>query len=318
VIGNLCSEDLIFRLHFIKFTLTNTSSTSRILLDFKQPLPADALLIRSEPISFSEATLQQLRQHWQDQLLKKQSALFASGVYAEIKPYAATGNDIPDALFVDKKPVMWPGNAITLRDVRLKDGHVLITASEISYPFIGALRDAAFRSNLDATGLINIRPLLAICTFAITTDHLLILTVRGITTNVYPGRLYGQGGNPARLPFTIIEHQLDELKDELLINREEVDETSFRFYGLIEDLEQFPGKPDLIGTVRLKLSSSEVQQRFDTRSLSSRPPDAEEISMIPFEKKTMQHYLAQATKASDYCPPAFGGLVLLMQHEFGV
>lgn len=111
-------------------------------------------------------------------VVEKQSALFSSGVYAEIMPYAAAGNDIPDALFVDKKPVMWPGNAITLRDVRLKDGHVLITASEISYPFIGALRDAAFRSNLDATGLVNIRPPLAICTFAITTDHLLILTVR--------------------------------------------------------------------------------------------------------------------------------------------
>lgn len=297
--------------------LTNTTSTSRVLFNFNKPLPAGALSLQHEPVSFSESATSRLKQHWQKQLLAKQAALYASGIASVIKPYHAADKDSLDALFADDKPVMWPGTAIALRNVSVDEGSIRLTVSEISYPFISALNDSAFRAKLYETGLSAIRPPLAICTFAITTDVFLVMTIRGITTNVYPGRLYGQGGNPAALPLKIIDHQLDELYEELLINREEVDETSFRFYGLVEDLEQFPGKPDLIGSVRLRLSSSEVQARFDTRPSGMRPPDVAGISMLPFNKDALRYSLLVATKATDYCPPAFGGLVLLMQQEFG-
>lgn len=313
----LCSYDLLFLEYMNSQPLNSSSDTCRLLLGLNQPLRADAVLLNSEPLLLPRSIARQLSDHWHKQLKLKQEALRLSGVRSIIKPFAHTVHDMSEALFVDDKAVMWPGSAITLRAAQVEDDKLRMQVSEVSYPLIGALGDPEFRKAIHDAGLTLIRPPLAYCTFAITSDHFMVLTKRGVTTNVYPGRYYGQGGNPASMDVSVAEHQLDEMKDEILADRDEVDEASFRFYGLVEDLEEYPGKPDLIGSVRLRITASRLQFRMQSRPASSRPPDAADIRMIPFNKDAMQDFVLHTTSAKDYCPPAFGGLQLLMQHEFG-
>ncbi|MEP7128940.1 MAG: hypothetical protein ABI729_08735, partial [Chitinophagales bacterium] len=219
-------------------------SISRILLDFNQPLPAENISILQQQLSIPATVITILIEHWARQLKDKQSALRNAGIESVIglEP-EHVGNDLLQSLFVNGKPVMWPGTAVTLRKVKMENEKVQLTVSEIPYPFITALNNAVFNKNSGLHSL-QLRPPLAICTFVITSDHQLILTMRGEETNVYPGRYYGTGGNPANIQFNIVQHQLEEIADELLLQPEEVDATTFRFQGLVEDLELFPGKPD--------------------------------------------------------------------------
>ncbi|MGB3074562.1 MAG: hypothetical protein WBB36_04545 [Chitinophagales bacterium] len=292
-------------------------STSRILLDFNKPLPVENISIVQQPLSFPATVITKLSDHWTQQLKDKQSALRNARIESVIGLEPENiANELLHTLFINGKPVMWPGNAVTLRDVKMEYEKVLMTVSEIPYPFIAALNNAAFKKN---TGLhsLQLRPPLAICTFVITSDNQLVLTVRGEKTYVYPGRFYGVGGNPANIQFNIVQHQLEEIADELLVQPEEVDATTFRFYGLVEDLELFPGKPDLAGIARIKLSSEELAERFETRPSSQRPPDVAALKMVPFNNSSLQNFLEHDNKLADFCPPAHGGLLLLKKMEFG-
>lgn len=290
---------------------------SRILLDFKRPLSTAAILFSREPLSFSSSVWHQLVLHWEQQLKDKQSLLRVSGTMSEIKPFTNSVNDSLNALYVSGKPVLWPGTAITLRDVKMVDDGVTMTVSDIAYPFISALNNVAFRKSLGIESVHQLRPPLAICTFALTTDSYLVLTVRGNTTNVYPGRLYGQGGNPVTTAVDIVQHQLEEMQDELLLEPEDIVTGTFQFFGIVEDAESFPGKPDLIGTVQIKLSSKELAERFETRTPENRPSDVAAIRLVPFTADGLQQLLFNETQPVDYCPPAHGGLLMLGRMEFG-
>lgn len=308
----------IFRTHYsLSRNLQTPFPTSRILLDFERPLRADVISFLTQPLSIPPDVMKQLVQHWHQQLKDKQASLQLSGIRSEIKPFNNSTNELLDALYVNEKPVLWPGTAITLRDVKMEDDVVTLIVSDIAYPFIAALNNIAFRKNLGMESVHQLRPPLAICTFAITTDQMLVLTVRGNSTNVYPGRLYGQGGNPATTNVDIVHHQIEEMKDELLLEPELIFIDTFKFLGIIEDCEMFPGKPDLIGMVYIKLSSTELKKRFEMRSSEERPPDVVDIRLVPFNINGLNQLLFHETKPVDYCPPAHGGLMLIGMMEFG-
>ncbi|MBX7107604.1 MAG: hypothetical protein K1X61_03050 [Chitinophagales bacterium] len=287
--------------------------TSRILLDFKHPVTAANITIRPEPFTIPPTAFAPLKDYWTQQLKEKQSALQKAGIISVIKSDTAHG--ALATLYVHEKPVMWPGTAVTLRDATIINGQVLLTVSDIPYPFIAALNDAAFLTQSGLHGL-DLRPPLAVCTFAITTDNMLVLTQRGQTTGVYPGRLYGQGGNPHDAQFNIIEHQLEEMADELLVAPEEADADSFRYYGLAEDLESFPRKPDLVGIVRLRMDASTLLARNREWPAEDRPPDVASLLCVPYNKQALDQFLLQEKTAADFCPPAYAGLRWLISEAW--
>lgn len=286
-------------------------SSSRILSLFKKPLTANAISFHHLPLTFSQKVLSELIDHWNLQLQKKKNTLRSKNISSEIKFYSLFNRNEINALYVNDKAVMYPGDTITLRDFIVNENEVQLVVSEILYPFITALSDKNFIAKIPASENKNLRPSLAVCTFAITADNFLVLTIRGEHTNVYPGRFYGQGGNPTNWNVDLLQHQLDEMKEELMLNKEEVQIESLRFCGLVEDLETFKGKPDLIGYVNIFLTSKELKIRFDARPKNERPADVADIFFIPFTKKSITNFLEHETKPSQFCPPAYGGLKMI-------
>ena len=291
--------------------------TSRTLVIFNEPLHSSEILLKEEPIRFSKSVLELLSEHWKSQLNHKQQALAKRGVTSTIKNYSSDNEIILDALFVNDKAVMWPGRCVSLRDWGMKDYSATLFVSEISYPFISALSDQNFLKNFSDENLARMRPPLAVCTFAITSDNFLVLTARGISTNVYPGRFYGQGGNPDSSNINLLYHQLEEMQEEILIEPHEVIQDSLKFFGIIEDQETFPRKPDLIGTVKVSLSAEELEKRFESRTLEQRPSDVADVRFVPFDEKSLFHFLKSETQPKDFCPPAHGGLILVGLFQFG-
>jgi len=290
-------------------------ATANVIASFQTALKPSEIVFISQPLNFSSEESESLKQNWEQQLRKKQTQLLAKEIKSDIRNYnEVTGNEL--ALYIDEKPVMWPGRCITLRQFILIDTSLQLAVSEIAYPFISALSDPDFRRKISSAELLTVRPPLAICTFAITVDNFLVLTVRGEHTNVYPGRFYGQGGNPYSVNINLIQHQLDEMNDELFVSADSIDESTFRFLGLVEDLEQFPGKPDLIGIVNLRISREEVRRKFETRDLSDRPADVARIYFVALDKNTFFNFLLRGSHPSAFCPPAFAGLHLVGKNFF--
>jgi hypothetical protein len=291
--------------------------TSNSLVVFQQPIHHSLIAIEEILLEFSESVFLQLRNHWFIQLRKKQLQLLQQEITSEIRGYDKGHPEGLLALFAGEKCLMWPGKCVTLLHWKYDTDGLKLTVGEITYPFIAALGDEEFQKSVADQNLKAIRPPLAVCTFAITTDRMLVLTVRGKTTNVYPGRFYGQGGNPTTAHFSLLQHQLDELNDELLLAPDEVIHDSLQFNGIIEDCEAFPRKPDLIGTVQLKLSSQELADRFYSRPSHQRPTDVADIRLIPFNANALRDFLDSETQPTDFCPPARGGMRLISQFHFG-
>ena len=134
---------------------------------------------------------------------------------------------------------------------------------------------------------------------------------------MYPERFYGQGGNPLFTSTNIVEHQIDDMQDEIMISKEHYDVKDFLFGGVIVDKEKLIGKPDLIGWVNIKLTSDELKKIFYSRDPTKRPNDAWDIAFVPRTKEGLLNCLTKETKASQYCPPCQGGLILYGRFNFG-
>ena len=291
-------------------------STSNILFVFSKPLLPSQILFINKEISFSTQTINALTLNWEAQLKKKRDQLLQKDIFSEIRTYPNENKVLLNALYVNEKPVMWPGNAITLRNWVVEDDKAQLTVSAISYPFISALNDFRFLDAIESPIETFLRPALAICTFAITSDGFIVLTKRGDFTNVYPGRLYGQGGNPSEIDFDLLSHQVTEMEEEIMTYPIEVATDSLRFGGVIEDLETFPGKPDLVGWVNISLSSGEVKKRIEDRPPNDRPGDVSSVLFIHLNETSFSNFLKQHN-SSEFCPPAHGGLLLMGFFRFG-
>ncbi|MEK6822754.1 MAG: hypothetical protein AABY13_02905, partial [Nanoarchaeota archaeon] len=224
------------------------------------------------------------------------------------------------ALHEGDKPKMWPGPAVTLRDVQPRNAGIDLLVSQTSFPAIDALKDKTFSELYETQGITKPRPALAICTYAITTDGMLALTVRGARTNMYPGRLYGQGGNPRSTNTNVVEHQKAENKDEILVQDNEYPVNGgrgFWFGGIVEDNEQLPRKTDLVGWCYLNIDSKTLKGRSYERPMEKRPNDAVGIVFAPAKEGPLLDYLTKTTHPVQFCPPAHAGLVVYGLHKFG-
>jgi hypothetical protein len=270
------------------------------------------------PLDSPDGVDETVRANWDSQLRRKKDDLTNKGTYAEIRPYVESGTSSPlNALYKGSKPVMWPGTVISLKKVRESGSGIGLAVGQTSFPFISAISDPEISDLYTKQGIPIPRPALAICTYAITTDGKIVLTQRGPKTNMYPGRMYGQGGNPETTSISVIDHQKDEMQDEILVGSDDYDSGNFEFGGIVEDNEGLPRKPDLIGWIPINLSSEDVEKRIYSRAEEDRPNDAVGVVFAPSDKNGLFKYLTEETNPVDFCPPAHAGLVVYGAHKFG-
>ncbi len=289
----------------------------RILNRFARTFNGEAISFIDSPISYPEGVEEAVRKSWNLQLRKKQNALKMNGVNTEIKPYHLDKANNPlNALYEGKQTKMWPGPVVSLQSVLEKNEGINLLVAQTSFPFIAALKDEKISNLYESREIEKPRPSLAICTYALTLDDKLVLTVRGERTNMYPRRFYGQGGNPLYTNTNIVEHQIDEMQDEILVNPKDYNPSNFVFGGLIEDREDFPEKPDLIGWVPVNLEYGQIKERVRKRAIEERPNDSIDVTFVPATKHGLHDYLSNINP-KEFCPSALGGLFLYEIHNFG-
>ncbi|MFH1590104.1 MAG: hypothetical protein ABIB43_06055 [archaeon] len=287
----------------------------------------------SKHITFKEVIMripegvdEAIRLSWDEQLLSKQKELASQNIIQEIKPYHLDKSNNPlNALYEKNQPKMWPGPVITLKYANESpvyssayyETNLELEVAQTFYPFIAGLKDKKISKLYEEQGIEKPNPALGICTFVITTDDQLVLTVRGARTNVYPGRLYGQGGNPKFTNTNIVNHQLDEMLDEIVLAPGHVDKNSFRFYGIAEDTEELIGKPDIVGTVSAFVDSEYVMKGVSARPMKNRPNDAIGIVFVPATEGELFDYLVKRSNVVQFCPPAHAGLLMYGDSKFG-
>ncbi len=285
---------------------------------FDYPEYADNVRLRDSPLEMPVGIDEVIRQNWDKQLAQKQEQLLRTGINTKIRAYHLdTSKKSLNALYEEDKPVMWPGPVVSLKDTQTSDSGIDLIVGQTYFPFIAGLKDEEVSGLYERQGIVKPRPALAICTYALTQDGQLTLTVRGIRTSIYPGRLYGQGGNPLFTDTDVSKHQSDELRNEILVQPDEYDLNGLGFSGIIVDREQFPDKPDLVGWVPVNLEAGHIRERVYKRSPDKRPNDAIGVVFAPSTEGELFDYLLQRTHPVQFCPPAHGGLILYGHHNFG-
>lgn len=300
--------------YLLSFMKTRTWETLSV---FDEPIEADNIGFIDSPLQIPEGMDEQIRSNWDKQLESKQNELQREGISTEIRSYHLDASEKPlNALYENDEPKMWPGPAISLKDVDT-DTPIRLHVGQTYFPFIAALKDEEIRALYKQQDIPVPRPALAICTYALTDDGQLVLTVRGSRTNMYPGRFYGQGGNPELTNTNISDHQAAEMEGEILVKPNDYNPSGLRFTGIVVDDEQLPGKPDLVGWVPVNLESGEIKERVRKRPMNERPNDVIDVVFAPADETGLFSYLVNRTHPVQYCPPSNGGLVLYGHHVFG-
>ena len=253
-----------------------------------------------------------INKHWNQQLIKKQAELKKSYIETEIREIEG---DIK-VLYEDGKSIMWPGPCVSLNNIKLVSKYVNLSVMQTSFPYIEASKDPEITKKFKEMGIPVPTPPLSICTYAITQDSHLVLTVRGLKTTVYPGRHYGAGGNIKTVDSNIVSHQKSELADEILVNPDEYNPDEFYFGDIVIDMESFPKKPDLVGWVSVNLDSIDIIERVYKRNPADRPNDASNVLFISSKDGELFDYLAK-TDPRQFCPTAHAGLITYGKHHFG-
>ena len=292
------------------------TKTWESLCIFNVPLSGAEVRFKDSPLVAPNGVEEIIRKNWDSQLKQKQEQLTKIGIKTEIRPYSLDSSEAPlNALYEGSSAKMWPGLVVSLKYIQKTDFGIDLLVGQTCFPFIAGLKDEAVSRLYKEQGISKPRPALGICTYALTQDDQIALTVRGSRTNMYPGRLYGQGGNPLFTNTDIPAHQAGEMKEEILV--EDSEYGSFRFGGIIIDLEQLPDKPDLVGWVPIDLESEEIRRRVYSRNLENRPNDSVGVVFAPSSEEGLFDYLVKRTHSIQYCPHAHGGLVLYGHHHFG-
>jgi hypothetical protein len=270
---------------------------------FREDRTLDTLVQFDRPISggrikFTEAFLppqpagieELVAISWDRQLRVKKADMFRENqLWAKGTHYDPVSDNRLDALYDnDGQRRMYSGPVVTLMRVVI----------DVSEPEV----DKQYQHH----GIIKPRPSLAICTYAQTLDNCFTATVRGPGTTMYPGRKYGQGGNPQSPEITIIEHQIKENADEILVTPEDYNPEDFKFSGVVVDLEDLPNKPDLAGFVPVQLNSEEIKRRVSNRV--KHPNDSVDVAFIPADPEGLQKYMI-TTDPKEFTPGGFGTLL---------
>jgi len=283
------------------------SKTWEIYSLFEKPLGGDKIKLVDTPLEMPAGVDEIIKRKWDGQLAKKKGEL---DFPVEIKDYDGNLNALwrGDA----NKWVMWPGPVITFKDVKETDIYV----SQMSYPYITSLKDPDISKLFEEQNIEKPRPSLGICTFPVTTDNMLLLTVRGIKTNVYPGRYYTIGGNPQCTNTDVVEHQIEEMEEEIFITPSEYNTSDYRFAGVVIDNEGLPGKPDLVGWIEMPLSSEEMKERLYSVPKDERANDVVDIAFVPATEDGLAQELS-VMDPHDFCPPAHAALFVYGIMNFG-
>ena len=295
-----------------KYMKTQTWKSLHI---FDNPEPVSKIKLKDSPSEMPKGIEEIIRKNWDTQLKRKQFANKRTNT--EIRPYHLDNSKQPlNASYEKNNPKMWPGPIISFKKIQMNDSGIELLVGQTSFPFIEGLKDKEISKLYDKQGIKKEYPL-SICTYALTQDDQLTLTVRGNKTNMYPGRLHGEGGNP---PFTntkIAQHQAEEMEDEILVQPSEYNSNELKFLGIILEMDEFPNTPDLVGWVPVNLEAEEIRERVSKRSLDKRPNDAIGVVFAPSKEGELFDYLVRKTHPIQYSPPAHGGLVLYGHHNFG-
>ncbi len=282
---------------------------------FDRPVEGKSVQLIDSSLEVPQGMDPVIRENWDKQLESKRTDIPCS----EIKPYHLDRSENPlNALYLGETPRMWPGPAVSLKEVRVREG-IELHVGQTFFPFINGLKDPKVRALYEQQGIPLPRPSLAICTYALTLDDKLTLTLRGPATNMYPGRLYGQGGNPLFTNTSVIEHQIEEMQDEILVTPKEYSPNDFHFTGLVVDRESLPDKPDLVGWVPIQVESEKVRERIYQRGtpFKGRPNDAVGVVFVPAKEESLADYLVNVTHPLQFTPPGHAGLVLYGLANFG-
>ncbi len=295
---------------------TFVGPTWETLAIFEKPVRGKNLSFVEIPHFQPEGVEEKVRAQWEKQVDDKLVELRAKGIAVEKRPYAEDAGKNPlSALYEGAKAKMWPGSAITLHDFSEKKTGIELHVSQTSFPAIKALSDPDIIESYRLAHAPLPRPALAVCTFARTQDDYLALTVRGPKTNMYPGRLYGQGGNPTDTKKTVVEHQLDEMASEISVGEKQVRPSSFTFFGIVVDNDQLKRKPDLVGIVDVRRDTWRLKEQM--RKRTSFEPDAIDVLFAPVDPGGLHDYLVMRTHPSWFCPAAHGGLALIGRAFYG-
>ncbi len=250
--------------------------------------------------------------HWEKQLKEKQAELKKACIETEIQELE---NGIK-ALYENGISIMWPGPCVSLNNIELVGKYVDLCVIQTSFPYIEASKDPEIIKQFKGRKLPVPKPPLAVCTYAVTQDEHLVLTVRGLKTTVYPGRYYGAGGNLETVNSDIISSQEEEIADEILVNKDEYNSDEFYFGDIVIDKEGFPKKPDLVGWLPVNLESIDIMERTHKRRQDERPNDASNVLFISSQENILFDYLAK-TDPRQFCPSAHAGLIVYGKHHFG-
>lgn len=274
------------------------------------------------PLQKPDELDERIKKDWHGQLLAKQKELRVAGIFSEIRPYHKDKSESPlDALYGETAAIQWPGPTVSLteieRDLSYGRNRLYLKAGQSFYPYTSALRNPDIIELYRSQGISVPRKSLGICTPTITSDNKLTLTVRGIKTNQYPGRLYPPGGQPLFTNTDVVEHQVDEIEDEVLIRPDEYNQDEFLFGGVVVDQEALVDKPDLVGWVRVNLDAGDIRERVLKREQKDRPNDAVAVVFAPATETGLMDYLVEKTHPIMYCPPTLGALWVYGRVNFG-
>lgn len=282
--------------------------TWKLMKHFEESILDSNIKFSEIPISIPEKIEKIAVERWNSKI-EKESQKYSE---TEIKPHTSTSSgQIMNALYIDKKMTHYPGKQISLVGINQEGNNVSIGVSQIYYPYVVVLQDGEF-AEINAQQKNQIMPL-HLCTFAITTDSKIALTVRGPKLMSYPNTLWGEGGNPETPATDIIEHQQREMLEEILVKPEE--SSQFRFMGVATI--KLPHKntfldilPGLLGYTHVNLSSKEIKERVLERPMSQRPDDAIDVVFCPATPEGLSDYLSERTSIFQYCPTGHAGLIL--------
>lgn len=288
---------------------------------FEPPLRGENIQMVGVELSKPSGLDERIRTSWDEQLLKKQGELTIAGISTEIRSYHLDSSENPlRALYEGDAPKMWPGPVVTLREVERDITHgsnrVVLKVGQMFYPYIAALRDPEIMKLYESEGISIPTPALGICTPVLTADNKLALTVRGGRTSIYPGRIYSPGGQPLLTNTDVVEHQKDEIEEEILVKPNELTE-EFSFSGIVLDQEVLPNKPDLTGWVRAVLDAGDIRERMFRSDPNKRPTDVQGVVFAPASEEGLFRYITEYTHPVNFCPPTVGSLWLFGKAHYG-
>lgn len=276
---------------------------------FSRPIIGADVLLEEVSLQWPEGFDERIRANWQQQVEEEHAI---TGF--EIRPYHM--DESMNALYDGETPKMWPGSVISLQSYRVDGDTLILRVGQTSFPYIKGVQDEELRDLFDRQGMHIPPPAIAVNNLPLTIDDKIALTLRG-NVNKYPHRFYGIGGDPTTVDTNIVQHQLDELEDEMLVPPDAYDTSGYRFIAIIDDGEDLPGKPDLVGWVQLSETSDMMKERYLTRPRSERPEDAVGLRFAPSTEGELFHYLTRVAHPRMFTPSTFAGLILYGGEQYG-